>query len=503
MTNDTPLVLGIDLGTSSVRAVLVDRHGSVATTAARAYPVLSRRPGWSEQNPDDWWRGTCEAVKEALSSVPGSRVECVGFSGQMHGTVLVDSEGAPTRDAIIWADQRSGELAQSFIGRIGRDRIGDLTANPLATGFQLATLLWLMQHEPDSLHGSAHVLLPKDYLRLRMTGDVATEATDACSTLLFDTAHREWSAEIVDIAGLDPDLLPRCGESTDRAGVVTPSAALELGIAAGTPVILGAADQPATAIGNGITEPGQLLSTIGSGGQLFAPLVKPEYDRDLRTHTFCHAIPDRWYAMGAILSAGLSLRWLKEKVLGPGAPDYTALTDEASTVGPGAEGLVFLPHLTGERTPHMDPDACGVFFGLTPRHDRSHLVRAVMEGVVFALADALDVMRVQGVSPHTVVAAGGGARSLLWKQIQADLFGVPVRTTSVSEHAGFGAALLAGVGAGWWPDPTEAVAETVRYDDDIIEPNPSVSEQYAELRGIYRELYPALRTLMARRRSIL
>jgi len=497
--------LGIDLGTSSVRAMLVARDGTPLATASRTYPILAPHPGWAEQDPDAWWLAVCDAIAACRVAAPDAHVEAVSLSGQMHGTVLVDRRGTPIRPAIIWADQRSAAEVDAFLARVGRDWLAAHTANPLATGFQLATLLWLARHEPESLRALGTVLLPKDYLRGRMTGTWATEASDACSTLLFDTAARRWSDDVIAAAGVDPAWLPPAAEATDRAGEIVPAAAEATGLAAGTPVIMGAGDQPATAVGNGVTEPGQVLSTIGSGGQLLAPATDAAYDPLLRTHTFCHAAKDRWYVMGAILSAGLSLRWLRDQVLAFATPkaaealDYAALSAMAAEVPPGAEGLIFLPYLTGERTPHLDPHACGVFFGLSPRHTAAHLARAVMEGVVMALAEGLDIMRDLGIAPERVIAAGGGARSILWRQIQADVYGCPVTTSAVEEQAAYGAALVAGAGIGWWPSVRDACRACVRPGSEPLQPDARRRDFYAALRGLYRDLYPRLREAMAAR----
>ena len=492
-------VLGIDLGTSSVRALLIDSHGNSLALGAREYRVDMPHPGWSEQNPDTWWEATCEAVQECTSAAGQPDIRGISFSGQMHGTVIVDADCSFRRPAVIWADQRSNTEVEAFLTQFGRDTLAQATANPLATGFQLATLLWLMKHEPRSLEGDVRVLLPKDYLRMRMTGEFATESSDACSTLLFDTARREWSSTVLQAAGIPVEWLPPCGEATESGGVLTEKAAQELGIPPGIPVFLGAADQPATAIGNAVTEPGQVLSTIGSGGQLFAPQATPAYDNQTRTHTFCHAMQDRWYVMGAILSAGLSFKWLRNQVYGPDAASYAELTQDAEPVPPGTEGLMFLPYLTGERTPHMDPDACGVFFGLTPRHGRAHTTRAVMEGVVLALSEGLDIQRSLGIQPETVIAAGGGASSRLWRQIQADIYECPVTTAVGSEQAGHGAALIASVGAGWWKSIPEACAATVQRSDDVIEPVPAHSEIYRDVKEGYRSLYRLLKDEMKTR----
>ncbi len=492
------LALGIDLGTSSVRAMLVDEQAGIVAAAARTYEVIAPSPGWAEQDPDVWWREACTAVRSVLEQAGDARVTAVSFSGQMHGTVLADDRGRPVRDAVIWADQRSSSNVESFIASHGSDWLAQRTANPLATGFQLATLLWLAENEPEALQRAHHVFLPKDWLRHRMTGVAASDASDACSTLMFDTARGVWSDEIVRACGVDTDRLPEIRGSCDVAGKLLPSAANDMGLPTGTPVVTGAGDTPATAVGNGVLDPGSVMATIGSGGQVVAPASSPAYDTLLRTHTFCHAVPDRWYVMGAVLSAGLSLKWLRNSVCGEAELSYSSLSDEAGTVAPGAEGLVFLPYLTGERTPHLDPGACGVFFGLTPRHSRAHMVRAVMEGVAFALADGLDIVRQLGTQPGTIVAAGGGSRSSVWRQIQADVFGCPVTRAPVEEAAAYGAALMAGVGAGWWP----GLREVPRADEDdgaAEVPCDANVAQYRESRDIYRELYPKLRDLMDRR----
>lgn len=493
--------LGIDLGTSSLRAMLVDEAAQIVVTAAREYSISAPHPGWAEQDPAEWWRATCGAVRAALASAGDVQVACVSFSGQMHGTVLADDKGTPVRPAIIWADQRSGREVAGFLRTFGSDKLAEETANPLATGFQLATLLWLREHESGSLSSARHVLLPKDWLRLKMTGRAATDASDACSTLLFNTERRDWSEAVISAADLPCTPFPQVLGSTDVAGELLPDAASDLALPAGIPVAIGAGDAPATAVGNGVFEPGAVQTTIGSGGQLIAPTDSPRYDSDLRTHTFCHVPTGRWYVMGAILSAGLSLKWLRQSVLGESAPGYAALSDEAAAVPIGAEGLFFLPYLTGERTPHLDPNACGMFFGLTPRHTRAHMVRAVMEGVTFALREGLDVMTGLGVKPESIIAAGGGARSPLWRQIQADVYGAAVQRASIDEAAAYGAALIAGCAAGWWSNVSEARAQGPQAVS-TTEPRRESVERYAELYDLYRRLYPATKDLMAERGAL-
>jgi len=489
-----PYLLGIDLGTQSVRSLILDVSGQARAIAQAEYPILTPKVGWAEQEPADWWRATCQTIQEAIgkAAIHAADIAAVGLSGQMHGTVCIDREGLPVRPAIIWADGRSAREVDELIAEVGRERLARLTANPLAAGFMAATVRWLTRHEPDTLARTHSLLLPKDYIRLRLTRQIATDVTDAASTLLFDVANRRWSEEMVQAVGLQPGQLPRVVESQEPCGTVTRHAARDTGIPLGTPVVAGGGDQPVSAVGNGVLDPGTLLSTVGTGGQLFTPLDQPVYDPDLRTHTFCHAVPGRWFAMGAILSAGLCLRWLRDQVYGGMGINYAAMSAAASEVEPGAEGLLFLPYLLGERTPHMDARARGVFFGLALRHSRCHLVRAVMEGVAFAMRDSLEIFRSMGVSTQRIVAAGGGAKSTVWRQIQADVFGSPLAAVAVEEPAARGAAILAGVGAGLLPDLRQAAAPTGD-PGATIEPIAANAERYSQLYILYRSLYPKLK----------
>jgi len=487
-------LLGIDLGTQSVKAAVLDDQGRMRSAAQAEYPILTPRVGWAEQEPQAWWRATCHTTQEAIAGagVGAGEIAAVGLSGQMHGTVCIDREGNPVRPAIIWADGRSAAEVDEMRAEIGRERLARLTANPLATGFMAATLRWLLRHESDTLWRTASVLLPKDYIRLRLTRQIATDVTDAASTLLFDVAGRRWSDEMVSLVGIDPALLPRVVESHEVCGTVTRHASRDTGIPVHAPVVAGGGDQPVSAVGNGVLEPGVLLSTIGTGGQLFSPLAEPAFDPELRTHTFCHAVPGRWFAMGAILSAGLCLRWLRDQVFGGFGLDYAALSEAAGEVEPGAEGLLFLPYLLGERTPHMDARARGVFFGLALRHDRRHMVRAVMEGVAFAMRDSLEIFRSMGVSTRRIVAAGGGARSALWQQIQADVFGSPLVGVATQEPAARGAAILAGVGVGVHRDLQQAAQQGLEAGE-AAHPLPANAARYDELYQLYRSLYPKLK----------
>jgi len=489
-----PYLLGIDLGTQSVRTLILDVSGRSRALAQAEYPILTPKVGWAEQEPADWWRATCQTIQEAIAkaAIHASDIAGVGLSGQMHGTVCIDREGLPVRPAIIWADGRSAREVDELVAEVGRERLARLTANPIAAGFMAATVRWLARHEKDTLWHTHSLLLPKDYIRLRLTRQIATDVTDAASTLLFDVANRRWSDEMVALVGIKPGQLPRVVESQELCGTVTRHAARDTGIPLGTPVVAGGGDQPVSALGNGVLDPGTLLSTVGTGGQLFTPLDQPVYDPDLRTHTFCHAVPGRWFAMGAILSAGLCLRWLRDQVYGGMGLDYAAFSTAAAEVEPGAEGLIFLPYLLGERTPHMDARARGVFFGLALRHSRSHLVRAVMEGVAFAMRDSLEIFRSMGVSTQRIIAAGGGAKSAVWRQIQADVFGSPLAASAVEEPAARGAAILAGVGAGLYRD-LEQAAEPTSPPGATTEPIAANVERYSQLYGLYRSLYPKLK----------
>jgi xylulokinase len=486
-------LLGVDIGTSRAKAVLTDPEGYILGVAGEEYGIDQPMPGWAEQEPERWWQAACRAVRGAMTGagVAGGEVTGIGLSGQMHGTVLLDPAGRPTRPAIVWPDQRSHAEVQRVWRDTGPARLGRLAANRLATGFTAASLLWLTSHEPDVLAASDRVVLPKDYVRLRLTGEVATDVSDASATLLFDVARRRWSQELLNEWKLPHWLLPPVLEPSQIAGELLPKAAEALGLRPGTSVVAGAADQACQALGSGLLDPGLASCTIGTGGQLLAPLSAPTYDPQLRLHTFCHALPDCWYAMGACLAAGLSLRWFRERFW-PGDATFEELAAEAAQVPAGAEGLIFLPYLAGERTPHFDPQARGAFVGLTLRHGRAHVVRAIMEGVAFALRDALEIMRELGPGPAQIVTAGGGGSRPPWQGILADVFGLPVANAAGTERTAAGAAVLAGLGLGVYASPAEARARTVRYEPPIM-PEPEDVARYQELYAVYRELYPALR----------
>ncbi len=492
MTRPTVLI-GSDIGTSSAKTVAVDTAGRVLAVAAQEYAVDTPRPGWAEQSPELWMQAVVNTMRRAvtLAGVAPESVQAIGLSGQMHGTVCLGARGDALRPAIIWADQRAAAQVADVYRRIGRVQLAAWTANPLATGFMLATWLWLREHEPQTEQATAYFLLPKDYVRYRLTGEIGTELSDAASTLLFDTAGRRWSAPLLDALGLDAGRLPPVHPSVAVAGGLCAEMAAVTGLLPGTPVIQGGSDQALQALGHGVIAPGVMSSTIGTGGQVFAPTAHPAADPDLRLHCFCHVLPDMWHFESAMLAAGLSLKWLRDTLL----PEmtYQDLADAAQTVPPGAEGLFFLPYLAGERTPHMDPQARGGFVGLTLRHTRAALARAVMEGVVFGMRQGIDLMRALGVRAERIVASGGAAQHPLWLQLQADCFAVPIYRTATVEAAATGAALLAGVGVGLYADAAEAVRRAVRWLPDAVEPIPANVARYAALLPVFSQLYPALR----------
>lgn len=490
------LLLGIDIGTSSAKAVLFDAdRAQVAAVAAREYPIHKPAPDRAEQDAEDWWRAAAEATREALERAGRRDVAGIGLSGQMHGGVLLDAEGAIVRPAIIWADQRTTAEVEAGLERVGARRHAEIAGTLPAAGFLGPTLLWLARHEPDSLRRAATVLMPKDYVRYRLTGDTTTDITDAAATALFDVARCDWSPLLMQAYEVPAGLLPPARGSAEIAGVLGAEAARALGLEPGIPVASGSADQPAQAIGNGVIAPGLASVTTGSGGQVFTPLrfSGARAPSDPRLHVFNHAVPDTWYVLGAILSAGLSLRWLRGIIGLEGTPGaYATFSAEAAGLSPGADGLLFLPYLAGERTPHMDPAARGAFIGLSYHHTRGHLARAVMEGVAFALRQALEISLALGGQVSTVIAAGGGADSDVWRQIQADIFGLPLQQTLLTEQAGVGAALLAGVGAGLYPSVEAACAAVVRYGP-LTEPDAKRHGRYNALYQQFTELYPRLR----------
>jgi xylulokinase len=487
-------LMGIDLGTSSVKVIILDQNGRLLSSAAREYSFDMPYPGWAEQDPLTWTAAALSAMQQAVSAADlASRpVDAIGLSGQMHGMVCVDAAGSPVRPAILWADQRSAAQVQRVYQTVGAKRLGEWTANPLAAGFMLASWLWLAENEPDTARRTHSLVLPKDVLRFALTGQLGVEMSDASSTLLFDTVRRGWSHELAQALGVNPGLLLPPHEAVETAGGLTNETARAVGLRAGTPVIYGGSDQGMALLGQGIVQPDQLLCSVSTGGQLVAPLDYPIYDAQLRTHTFCHVLKDQWYLEAATLSAGLSLRWLRDNLFM--GMSYNQLADLAEQAG-SSDGLFFLPHLAGERTPYMDAASKAGFWGLTLHHNQGQLVRAVLEGVIFSMRVCLDLLVELGAPVERVTASGGGTRHPLWLRLMADIFDRPIYQTQTSEASATGAAMLAGVNSGVFPDAETACRQAVRQSAEIIRPDPAAVEVYRESYKTFVRLYPVFHQL--------
>jgi xylulokinase len=475
------VAVGLDVGTSGVKALAVSGAGELLARAEAAYGLSTPRPGWAEQDPADWWAAT----ERVLAELGVGEIAGIGLSGQMHGLVALDAAGEVIRPAILWNDQRTAEQCREIEERVGFERLVELTGNRALTGFTAPKLLWLREHEPESYERIARIMLPKDYVRLRLCGEHAIDVADASGTLLFDVARRRWSDEVLEALEIPREWLPRVLESAEVSGE-TPD---------GVPVAAGAGDQAAGGLGVGAittTPPAPASVVLGTSGVVFSALDAYRADPQARVHVFCHAVPDRWHAMGVMLSAAGSLQWFRDTL----APEveFGALLEEAARWEPGAEGLTFLPYLAGERTPHADPDARGAFAGLSLRHDRGALTRAVLEGVAFGLRDCLDVVRSVGAAPEIGRASGGGARSELWLKIVASALELPVERVAVEEGAAYGAAMLGGIAGGIWRDAAEAARACVR-PHGRVDPDPAWVEAYRGQRERYRALYPALRDI--------
>ncbi len=440
--------------------MVIDCDGRVVSSATEEHqPFASPQIGWAEQQPEDWWRASCIAVRKAIAgaNLSAEEIACVGFSGQMHGAVMLDEQGSVVRPALIWCDVRTEKQCRDLTAKIGRERLIQLTCNPALANFTLTKLLWVGENEPENWKRVRAVMLPKDYIRFRLTGERATDLADASGTLLLDVAHRRWSPEMLEAAEIDERLLPSLHESSDVCGQISTKGAAETGLRVGTPVVAGAGDQAAGATGMGIVAAGTVSATIGTSGVVFAATDRPALDPRGRMHTFCHAIPGRWHVMGVTQAAGLSLRWFRDNfaVDSSGVREsYDRLTAEAAKIPAGSDGLLWTPYLMGERTPHLDSSARGALIGLTASHTRAHVVRAILEGVTFSLRDTFTLFQEMDVPVTNIRLGGGGARSPLWRQIQADIYGRAVEIVEADEGAAYGAAILAGVGAGMWPPPS-------------------------------------------------
>jgi len=492
--------LGIDVGTGGTRAIIVDDGGQILSSGTAEHePFRSPEPGWAEQDPRDWWRATAVAVQKAVrdSGVSADSISSIGFSGQMHGAVLLDKDCGFIRPALIWCDQRTAVQAEQLARTFGIPRLIQLTSNPPLTNFTLTKILWVQQNEPKNWERVRKVMLPKDYVRLRLSGENAIDMADASGTLLLDVAKRAWSTEILEKTGIDRTFLPRLFESPEICATVSEEGAKATGLRRGTPIVAGAGDQAAGAVGMGITRAGVVSATIGTSGVVFAATDRPAIDPRGRLHTFCHAIPGRWHVMGVTQAAGLSLRWFRDR-FGTGAEDgrdpYERLTDEAARVEAGAEGALWAPYLMGERTPHLDPEARAAFVGLSASHTRAHMIRAVLEGVAYSLKDSFSIFSEIGVPVERIRLGGGGARSPLWRQIQADVYGHEVETVVAEEGAAYGAAILAGVGRKAWASVDQACDAVVRVAA-TVKPNPADTATMSRGYQIYRRIYPALHSI--------
>jgi xylulokinase len=489
------MFLGIDVGTGGTRAVLVDRSGRVVASHSAAHPaIVSEHVGWAEQNPRDWWTAAVEAVNGALAVYgSGAAIECVGLTGQMHGCVMLDAAGEVLRPALIWCDQRTEPQCEWLNETIGRERLIELTCNPALPNFTLTKLLWVKEHQPEVFAKIAHVMCPKDYVRYRMTGEYAIDMQEASGTLLLDVTHRRWSREVAEAARIPMEWLPRLFEGPEICGRIDAAGAAATGLAAGTPVVAGAGDQGAGAVGMGILAPGSVSATIGTSGVVFAATDAPLKDPLGRLHTFCHAAPGRWHVMGVTNGAGLSLQYFRN-LFGAnpagGRLGYDELSALAGTAAPGCGGMFWAPYLFGERTPHLDPEARAAFVGITASNTYADFVRAVMEGVAFSLEDSFTLFAELGIPVERIRLGGGGARSKVWSQIQADVYGQPVELLEAEEGGAFGAALLAGAGVGAWSSVEAACEATIRVAEMVTPVN---AEVMAAGYRRFRALYPTLR----------
>jgi xylulokinase len=493
--------LGIDVGTGGTRALIIDESGRVVASATEEHqPFASPQIGWAEQDPDDWWRACRVAVPKALAqrNLRGDQIACVGLSGQMHGAVLLDEQARVVRPALIWCDVRTEKQGRELTAQVSAERLIQLTCNPALANFTLTKCLWVRENEPANWSPVRSLLLPKDYVRFQLTGERATDVADASGTLLLDVANRRWSKEMLEAVQMDESLLPALYESPEICGRISTAGAAATGLQLGTPVVAGAGDQAAGSVGMGVVSPGAVSATIGTSGVVLAATDGPALDPGGRLHTFCHAVPGRWMVMGVTQAAGLSLRWFRDQ-FGIGTDNqvesYTALTAEAAKAPPGCDGLLWAPYLMGERTPYLDATARGMLAGLTASHTRAHVIRAILEGVAFSLRDTFRIFREIGVPVETIRLGGGGARSALWRQIQADTYGLPVQTVEAEEGAAYGAALLAGVGVRVW-NSVDAACDAVVRVAGSTNPNSDDSRVMEKAYATYRRLYPAMKSIL-------
>ncbi len=495
-------LLGIDIGTSGTKTVLFDENGTPLASSTVEYPLYQPQNGWAEQDPDDWYRASVQTIRTVIetSGVSPESIKGIGLSGQMHGLVMLDASGAVLRKSILWCDGRTTEECAEITETIGAERLIELTANPALPGFTAGKILWVRKHEPELYAQCAHILLPKDYIRYKLTGVFATEVSDASGMNLLDVKNRCWSEEVLEKLSIDPSWLPKVYESPEVTGYVTEEIASLTGLCAGTPVVGGAGDNAAAAVGTGVVEDGKAFTTIGTSGVVFAHTSNMVIDPKGRVHTFCCAVPGCWHVMGVTQGAGLSLSWFRnnfctaemETAKQMGVDPYYLMDKEAANVPIGANKLLFLPYLMGERTPHLDANCRGVFFGLSAIHTKRDMIRAVMEGVSYSLRDCMEVLKEMGVVSNEMLACGGGGTSPLWRQMLADLYGCPVKTVASKEGPALGVAILAGVGCGLYPSVEEACRKVIRTNEPQL-PDLCAHEAYEHFYAVYRSLYPALK----------
>lgn len=504
------IVLGLDIGTSGAKAIAMDEAGQLLASTLVEYPLYSPKPGWAEQDPEDWKKAAYEALAALASRIDPARVKGIGLTGQMHGSVFLDAENRVIRPAILWCDQRTAAQCDWITETVGPSRLIEMVSNPALTGFTAPKIIWLRDEEPARYEQTRKVLLPKDYIRWVLTGEYATDVADASGTLLFDVNNRCWHRELISLLGLDPDLMPPAFEGPEVTGRLTEDAAARTGLPAGIPVVAGGGDQAANGVGCGIVRRGVVSASLGTSGVVFAHAEQVSTDPAGRLHTFCHAVPGAWHIMGVVLSAGGALQWFRN-ALWPEARAtekaeareiYDQITAAAAEVPAGAEGLLFLPYLSGERTPHKDPFARGAFVGLSLRHDRRYMSRAVLEGVAYAMNDSAVLIRNMGVPVDQVRCSGGGARSRLWRQIMADVIDAPMITINVDEGPAYGAAILAAVAAGLYSTVEEACDAIIR-EVDRVEPDPETRPVYRGWFEAYQALYRALAPEYRRIHSLL
>jgi xylulokinase len=498
VATDASTFLGVDVGTSGVKAILIDTSGDVLASAVSPLQLSTPQPGWAEQDPNAWWSATAAAVRTVLVMRPNGRPDAVGVSGQMHSSVFLDRSGDVIRPALLWCDGRTTRECREITECVGgENRLRDLASNPALEGFTLPKVLWLRRHEPEAFARLVTVLLPKDFIRFKLTGALATEPSDASATLMYDTAHLRWSSAILAAAGLPATIVPDVGGSAEILGRVSASAAAATGLRVGTPVVGGGADNACGAAGVGVVAPGEAVASWGTSGTVLAPMSEPRLDPTLRAHTFCHVVPGVWYLMGVVLSAGGAFAWYRDQF----ARDLTnideaneRLNDEAMAIAPGADGVTFLPYLQGERTPHRDASARGAILGLSLAHTRAHVSRAVVEGICFALRDSVTILQELGVDTSRMLLTGGGARVRFLRRLQAEVFGLPVCTVSREEGPAYGAALLAAVGAGAFRDLSAAVAATLTrgpLEHPAADAHAAYEEPYRRFRESFHAAHPS------------